>query len=168
MIQLAVPGLAMVLAEVLAFEILTLCAGLLDTEALAAQAVVVSIASLTFFLGPFPLSIAASTRVANLIGASLGQAAKTSAKATMIGATVVGLLNVVTIAALRKQLPMLFTNDSGVLDRAASVLPLCAAFQLLDSLACNCNGILRGLGRQSIGGYVNVASYYTVGLSNLS
>ena len=163
MIRLAVPGLAMVLAEFLAFEILTLCAGLLGTEALAAQAVVGSVATLTFFLGPFPVSIAASTRIANLIGAGLAEAARTSATVTMVVSSVIGLLNMGVVAALRYQLPKLFTNDEGVLQRTAMVLPLCAAFQLFDSLAANCNGILRGLGRQSIGGYVNVASYYAVG-----
>ena len=44
------------------------------------------------------------------------------------------------------------------------LLPLCAAFQLFDSLAANCNGILRGLGRQEIGGYANLAIYYIVAL----
>ncbi|KAI9713594.1 MAG: hypothetical protein M1820_000976 [Bogoriella megaspora] len=162
MVQLAIPGLAMVLAEFLAFEILTLCAGLLSTEALGAQAVVGSVATLTFFLTPFPISIAASTRIANLIGASLSDAAKMSTKVVMIAATAVGLANAVVMMALQSQLPRLFTNDEGVIARAARVLPVVAAFQLFDSLAANCNGVLRGLGKQSIGGYVNVGSYYIV------
>ena len=167
MIQLAIPGLTMVLAEFLAFEILTLCAGILGTEELAAQAVVVSVATLTFFIGPYALSIAGSTRIANLIGATLASAARTAAKVELIGATLIGLVNMVVIATLRYQLPRLFTNDDGVVRKAAMVLPICAAFQLFDSLATNCNGILRGLGRQSIGGYVNVVSYYAVSPSHI-
>ncbi|KAL9090004.1 MAG: hypothetical protein Q9165_005533 [Trypethelium subeluteriae] len=164
MIRLAVPGLAMVLAEFLAFEILTLCAGLLGTEALAAQAVVGSVATLTFFVMPFPVSIAASTRLANLIGAGLGREARTCAVVVMVAAAGIGLANMVLVSAARRSLPMLFTNDAGVLERAAKVLPVCAAFQLFDSLAANCNGVLRGLGRQAIGGYVNVGSYYAVAI----
>lgn len=79
MIKLALPGLLMVEAEFLAFEILTLAASWLSVTHLAAQSVVSTITAITFQI-PFPISIAASTRVANLIGASLTDAAKTSAK----------------------------------------------------------------------------------------
>lgn len=79
MIKLALPGLLMVEAEFLAFEILTLAASYFSTTHLAAQSILSTITALTFQI-PFPISIAASTRVANLIGATLTDAAKTSAK----------------------------------------------------------------------------------------
>jgi len=79
MIKLALPGLLMVEAEFLAFEILTLASSYFSTTHLAAQSVLSTLTALTFQI-PFPISIAASTRVANLIGATLSDAAKTSAK----------------------------------------------------------------------------------------
>ncbi len=79
MIRLALPGMIMVAAEWFAFEILTLASSQLGTSYLAAQSVLVTVTSTTFQL-PFPLSIAGSTRLANLIGANLVDAAKTSAK----------------------------------------------------------------------------------------
>lgn len=79
MIKLALPGMIMMEAEWFAFEILTLASGQFGTSYLAAQSVLVTITSTTFQI-PFPLSIAGSTRVANLIGAKLVDAAKTSAK----------------------------------------------------------------------------------------
>lgn len=69
----------MVEAQYFAFEVLTLAASQFGSAHLAAQSVVVTVTSTTFNI-PFPLSIAASTRVANLIGARLSGAAKTSAK----------------------------------------------------------------------------------------
>ena len=60
--------------------------------------------------------------------------------------------------------PQLFTGDPEVIELAASVLPICAAFQLFDALAANTNGILRGLGRQEIGGYIQLLCYYAVAL----
>jgi len=77
MIRLALPGLLMVEAECLAFEILTLAASYFGTSHLAAQSVLATIAAFTFQI-PFPISIAASTRIANLIGATLADAAKVS------------------------------------------------------------------------------------------
>ena len=79
MIRLALPGMIMVVAEWFAFEILTLASGRMGVEFLAAQSVLVTVTGTTFQL-PFPLSIAGSTRIANLIGAKLVDAAKTSAK----------------------------------------------------------------------------------------
>ena len=79
MIRLALPGMIMVEAQYFAFEVLTLAASQFGSAHLAAQSVLVTVTSTTFNI-PFPLSIAASTRVANLIGAKLSDAARTSAK----------------------------------------------------------------------------------------
>ena len=75
MIRLALPGMIMVEAEWLAFEILTLMASRFGPEYLAAQSVVTTITTLSYEI-PFPMSIAASTRIANLIGAGLVEPAK--------------------------------------------------------------------------------------------
>ena len=161
MVRLALPGLVMVLAEFLAFEILTLAASWIGSTHLAAQSVLSTITALTFQI-PFPMSIAASTRVANLIGATLSEPAKMAAKVALVAAVFVGLLNVTLLSSLRLYIPKLFTSDEDVQNLVAQLLPLCAAFQLWDALAANCNGILRGLGRQEIGGYVNLFAYYAV------
>lgn len=163
MIRLALPGLIMVEAECLAFELLTLASSHLGTTVLAAQSILSTVTTITFQV-PFPLSIAGSTRVANLIGATLVGAARTAAKVSLSGAVIVGMMNMTLLSALRSYIPRLFTSDDEVIAMVARVLPLCAAFQLFDSLAANCNGILRGLGRQEIGGYVQVFCYYAVAM----
>jgi MATE family multidrug resistance protein len=153
----------MVEAECLAFEVLTLVSSYLGTEALAAQSVLSTISSITFQI-PFPVAIAGSTRVANLIGATLVDAARTAAKVALTGAVIVGLLNMLLLSLLRYSLAGLFTSDEKVIEMVAAILPICAAFQLFDALAAACNGILRGLGRQEIGGYVQVFCYYVVAM----
>ncbi|MCJ1251853.1 hypothetical protein MMC30_009091 [Trapelia coarctata] len=163
MIRLALPGLVMVEAEMLAFEVLTLASSYFGTTMLAAQSVLTTAASITFQI-PFPISIATTTRIANLIGASLSDAAKTTAKVSLIASVGVGLLNLILLSSLRNYIPRLFTNDQAVIDLVAAVLPVCAAFQLFDALACNCNGILRGLGRQEVGGWVQLFCYYAVAM----
>ena len=79
MIKLALPGMIMVEAEWLAFEIMTLMASRFGNSYLAAQSVLTTLGSISYQI-PFPLSIAASTRVANLIGAGLVEPAKIAAK----------------------------------------------------------------------------------------
>lgn len=163
MVRLALPGLAMVEAECLAFEILTLAASYFSTTHLAAQSVLSTISVFTYQI-PFPISVAASTRIANLIGATLADAAKTSAKVAFVAAVGVGLFNAILLSSLRHHLPQLFTDDSDVIAMVAAILPVCAAFQLFDALAACCNGILRGLGRQEVGGWVQLFCYYVVAI----
>lgn len=163
MIKLALPGLLMVEAEVLAFEILTLVSSYFGTTYLAAQSVLSTISGITFQI-PFSTSIAVSTRIANLIGATLADAARKSAQVAICAFLLIGLFNVTWLSSLRVYVPRLFTSDPAVIELVANVLPLCAAFQLFDAMATCCNGILRGLGRQEVGGYVQLFCYYAVAL----
>lgn len=82
----------------------------------------------------------------------------------MITASIIGIMNVILLSSLRNIIPQLFTNDQDVSDLVSKVMPLCAAFQLFDALAGNCNGLLRGIGRQEVGGWVNLFFYYGVAM----
>ena len=64
------------------------------------------------------------------------------------------------LSLLRNKIAILFTDDTGVISVVSKIVPLCAAFQLFDALAANTNGILRGLGKQVVGGYVQMFAYY--------
>lgn len=163
MIRLSIPGMVMVEAEWFAFEILTLATGQFGSTYLATQSILITITSTTFQI-PFPIAIASSTRVANLIGAGLVDAAKKCAEVAFWAAVCVGVLNVTILATLRYQLAYLFTDDPDVIDLVASVLPVCAVMQFVDCLAAISHGLLRGTGKQEFGGYANLVCYYVVGL----
>lgn len=163
MVKLAIPGLVMVFAEYLAFEVLTLSTSYIGEAQLAAQSILTTITTLTWNI-PYPIGVAASTRVANLIGATLSDAGKVAAKVALCIAVGVGLFNSILLVSLRQFIPRLFTSDEEIIEIVAKVLPLCAAFQLFDALTANCNGVLRGIGRQEIGGYINVFCYYAIAM----
>ncbi|EPS38065.1 hypothetical protein H072_8208 [Dactylellina haptotyla CBS 200.50] len=163
MIKLALPGLVMILSEFVAFELLTLAASYLSTKHLAAQSVLATCTSVTFQI-PFALSIATSTRVANFLGATLGDAAKTSSTVALWGSTILGIANVTLLTSTRHDIGKLFSNDADVIKLVADSIPICALFQLWDSLAATAGGILRGQGRQRIGAWINLAAYYILAL----
>ncbi|OCL11117.1 MATE efflux family protein [Glonium stellatum] len=163
MVRLAIPGLFMVEAEWLVFEILTLSSSFLGLEVLAAQSIVMTLATLASQV-PISLSIAASTRVANLIGAELAPQARLAAKVALGGAVCVGTFNTTVFASLKNYIPRLFTNDDEVARIVSDLLPLCAMFQLLDALATACNALLRGIGRQEVGGFAALGCFYIIGL----
>lgn len=161
MVRLALPGLLMILAEYLAFEILTLAASWLSTEHLAAQTVISTVV-VTMFIIPLSVSIAASTRIANLIGATLVHPAKTTVKVALVAGCFIGLFNAIMLGVLRRHIARLFTDDEEVVSFVAQVLQLLAIFPLFDALQAFTNGILRGMGRQKIGGWVCLVCYYAV------
>ncbi|PMB65812.1 putative transporter [Beauveria bassiana] len=163
MIKLALPGMIMIEAEWLAFEFMTLFASRFGSEYLAAQSVLGTLTTISYQI-PFPMSIAASTRVANLIGAGLVDAARITAKVTFFLAVSISVFNFVIFVVFRYHLPLLFTNDEGVITLVAQVMPAVAVMQVFDGLGSGAHGLLRGIGKQAIGGPINLVAYYLVSL----
>ncbi|KAF2483014.1 putative MATE efflux family protein subfamily [Neohortaea acidophila] len=163
MVSLALPGFIMLFAEIIAFEVVTLAAARISATHLAANSILQSLCVIMFTI-PFPVSIAGGTRMANLIGASLPDAARVTSNVLFVVGAILGTCNVIILYSGRSYIPYLYTHDSDVAELAAATLPINAAFQLFDAIAAQCNGMLRGLGKQKIGGYVSLFSFYGLAL----
>lgn len=163
MIDLSIPGVLMVEAEWLAFEIITFTASQFGTQTLAAQSIV-STSCVLLYQIPFAMSIAASTRIAWFIGAASKKAAIIATRTTMIAALVTGTLTGSILFTFRTSLPKLYSEDPVVIKLAAKVLIVGALYQVNDCLNCLASGVLRGQGRQKIGGYLNLFAYYVIAL----
>jgi len=70
----------------------------------------------------------------------------------------------VVLYAGRYSLTALFTHDEDVTYIVMQVLPLFAVMQVFDATAATAHGLLRGIGRQYVGGYTNLLSFYLVAL----
>jgi MATE family multidrug resistance protein len=163
MINLAVPSCLMVEVECIGFEILTLLAGVFGTAELCAQTLLVTLCGFIFKI-PFSLGIAASTQVAERIGEGSEKKAKETANAALLLAGGIGSFMVVVLLALRNQIPYLFTDDESVVILMFSVVPMIAIFQLVDGVVGVMNGVIRGIGKQYVGAWIQTLGYYVVGL----
>ncbi|OTA65814.1 MATE efflux family protein [Hypoxylon sp. EC38] len=163
MIRLSVPGMIMIEAEWLVFEIMAVVSSQFGTEYLAAQSSLLSLATISYQI-PFPMSIAASTRVANLIGAGMVDAARTAARVAFVSACLLSSLNFIIYITLQAQLPFIFTGDESVNALVTQVLPLVGFTTFFDGLGVTAHGLLRGIGKQSVGGKANLFAYYVVSL----
>lgn len=163
MTDLSVPGVLMVEAEWLAFEIITFTASTFGTDVLAAQSIVSTTCVLLYQVS-FAISIAASTRIAWYVGAASKNALLVATKAAIYTAGSFGFLNAIILYSLRDFFASLYTDNAKVLQIASQVLIVGAIYQINDFLACTTGGILRGQGRQKIGGYLNLISYYAIAL----
>lgn len=163
MISLSIPGVLMVEAERLAFEIITFQAAKLGTTTLAAQSIV-STTLVVLYQIPFGMSVVCSTRIAWYIGAASGYAAKLATKASVYTSIVFGFINCAIILTFRHSLAKLYTKNQEVIEVASKVLIVGAAYQISDFISCSTGGVLRGQGRQYIGGILNLIGYYLIAL----
>ncbi|OAQ97154.1 hypothetical protein LLEC1_04482, partial [Akanthomyces lecanii] len=163
MIRLALPGMVMMLAEWLAFELITLLSSRFGTDYLAAQSAIFTIVALLYQI-PFSVSVASSTRVASLIGGGVVDSAKIAAQVAVIVSCLISALNIVLCVTLRWYIPLLLTSDEAVIAITATTLPVVAIAVFWDGISAGAHGILRGIGKQSIGGPVNVIGHYLIAL----
>ncbi|OZJ02302.1 hypothetical protein BZG36_05065, partial [Bifiguratus adelaidae] len=162
-LRLAIPGILMVCTEWWAFEVVALAASYLGTVSLAAQSIVLTSATVVYTI-PFGISIAASNRIGNLLGARLALHAEKAAKTAVVFALVFGSINSIILLAAKDVLGYMFTSDEAVIAVVSSILPLCALFQIADGSAGIIGGIVRGMGRQKIAAYLNLLAYYVIAL----
>ncbi|KAG0010200.1 hypothetical protein BGZ80_001692 [Entomortierella chlamydospora] len=159
--KLALPGVLMVCTEWWAFEVISLAASYLGTVALAAQSIVVQTSGLLYTV-PFGISIAASNRVGNLIGMGDARSAKVASRVSIALAIIFGCVNSCMLLIFKERWGRLFSEDVDVVATVAMVLPLVALFQISDGLAGVGGGVLRGVGLQHLGAYLNLIAYYLV------
>lgn len=163
MLKLALPGVIMVEAEYLAFEVLTILAASFGTNALAAQSIASNVGSLSFQL-PFAVSVAVSTRIGHFVGMKDVYAAKLVTRLTVVFSCIIALINFSLVFFGRHFLGSLFTSFKDVLKISDKILVLLAINQICDAFNVLGAGILRGQGRQRIGSILNMISYYIIAL----
>lgn len=161
MVRLAIPGVIMVEAEFLAFEILTLASSRFGTAALAAQSVISTTLSLLYQI-PFAVGIASSTRVANFVGASLSDSAKITTYVSLWISVAIAVIDCLVCYYFRYSIGSAFSNDEDVIEMVANLVPVILFIHSFDAPGAILAGLLRGIGRQRIGGYLNLFFYYVV------
>lgn len=164
LISLAVPGIIMLEAEFFAFEVLTVLAARFGETQLAAQSVAASLQSLMFQI-PFSFGVAISNRLAYQIGRNDILKCKMITKLALKKMSLcLFVINFSVFWFFGNKLTKIFTSDEQVSQTATKILKIIAINQLYDVFNIISAGILRSQGRQKIGGYLNIISYYVIGL----
>lgn len=163
MLDLALPGVIMVEAEYLAFELLTILAARFGTNSLAAQSIASSLGTL-FFQIPFAAAVVVTTRLGHFVGMEDVRGAKMITNISYMVAIPLALFNFSIAFFFRRNLALFFTQDEEVLQYSDHILMLVAINQLSDTTNVLCAGVLRGQGRQRIGSILNLFSYYLIAI----
>ncbi|OMO51516.1 Multi antimicrobial extrusion protein [Corchorus olitorius] len=164
-LRLAIPSAIMVCLEMWSFEMMVLLSGLLPNPQLQTSVLSVCLNTAgTVWMIPFGLSGAVSTRVSNELGAGHPEAASLAVCVVIVIAICVGLLVGSILMLIRNVWGYAFSNEVEVIKYVAAMMPILALSNFLDGLQCVLSGTARGCGWQKIGAYVNLGSYYLVGI----
>ncbi|CAN6344272.1 unnamed protein product [Urochloa humidicola] len=107
---------------------------------------------------------ATGVRVANELGAGSARRAKFAIYNVVITSFSIGVVLFVLFLFFRGSLAYIFTESRAVADAVADLSPLLAFSILLNSVQPVLSGVAVGAGWQSVVAYVNITSYYLIGI----
>ncbi len=145
-----------------AFSVLGLMMGWLGPTELAAHAVVINLAAMTYMV-PVGIGAAASTRVGHLIGSG---SERWSSAAWLSVVFSVGWMSVMAAGLWwgRAWIADYYTDDAAVMALILGLLPIAAAFQIFDGVQATVFGALRGAGDTQFPALTNMFAYWLIGL----
>ncbi|XP_052179342.1 protein DETOXIFICATION 16-like [Diospyros lotus] len=164
-LRLAIPSAVMICLEMWSFELMVLLSGLLPNPKLETSVLSISLnTAATVWMIPYGLSNAVSTRVSNEVGAGHPQAARLAVRVVLGMAATEGIVVGTVMILIRNIWGYAYSNETEVVRYVAAMMPILAVSNFLDGLQCVLSGTVRGCGRQKIGAFINLGSYYLMGI----
>uniref|UniRef100_A0ACD5UNH7 Uncharacterized protein n=1 Tax=Avena sativa TaxID=4498 RepID=A0ACD5UNH7_AVESA len=165
LLRLAVPCCLNTCLEWWCYEILVLLTGRLPD---ARRAVAVIAVTLNFdyllFAAMLSLSVSASVRVSNSLGAGDAAAARRSATISIALSVLAGAMGGALMLASRRQWARLYTRGAEVRDGVGRAMRVMAALEVVNFPLNVCGGIVRGTARPAVGMYAVLGGFYLVAL----
>ncbi|WP_162417216.1 MATE family efflux transporter [Cyclobacterium roseum] len=163
MLRIGIPTGLQFVFEVGAFSTAAIMMGWIGVNALAAHQIAINLASISYMMAS-GLSAAAMVRVGNQLGR------RDIGKLRQVGFSIFGMVAVfmllfgLTFLLFRNYLPLLYIEEQGVVEMAASLLVVAAFFQISDGLQVVGLGALRGLSDVKVPTLVTLVAYWVIGL----
>ncbi|XP_015061714.1 protein DETOXIFICATION 41 [Solanum pennellii] len=163
--KLTVASAVMLCLEIWYFQGLVLVSGLLPYATISLDSISVCMNywnwDMQFMLG---LAAAASVRVSNELGAGHPRVAKMSIIVVNMTSIMFSTIICIIVLIFRVGLSKLFTSESEVIEAVSHLTPLLAISVWLNGIQPILSGVAVGSGWQAVVAYVNLATYYCIGL----
>lgn len=144
LLALGIPGGAQLIFETSAFAFAAVMVGWLGNKALAAHQIAINLASISFMVA-IGLSSAGAIRVGHAKGKGDMRLVRNIGKSTFLLAAGFMASSGVFFIFARFQLAGLYISDTEVVEQAAQLLLVAAAFQIVDGIQAVGVGLLRGM-----------------------
>uniref|UniRef100_A0A668SJ31 Multidrug and toxin extrusion protein n=1 Tax=Oreochromis aureus TaxID=47969 RepID=A0A668SJ31_OREAU len=162
-VQLAVPSMLMLCLEWWVVEVGGFLAGVISEAELGAHSISYELAVIAYMF-PLGVSGAASVRVGNALGAGNIEQAKLSSKVPIICAFIIACFVSIIFGVSKDVIGYIFTSEPDILQRVSDVMLIFSFLHLADAIAGVAGGVVRGVGKQSVGALCNLVGYYFIGL----
>ncbi|XP_074273377.1 protein DETOXIFICATION 41 [Silene latifolia] len=163
--KLTLASAVMLCLEIWYVQGLVLISGLLANPTISLDSISICMNywnwDMQFMLG---LAAAASVRVSNELGAAHPTVARFSVMVVSGTSILISIVLSAVILIFKVGLSKAFTSDSDVLEAVSNLFPLLAISVLLNGIQPILSGVAIGSGWQALVAYINLASYYIIGL----
>ena len=160
---LSLPAALQIGFEVGVFNAATALAGTLDPASLAAHAIALNAASITYMV-PLGISSAAAVMVGKAVGAGDFAEAKQAGWTALWIAVAFEICSAAAFLLFPNAIAGIYTHDARVISFSVTLLAIAAVFQLFDGLQVVATGALRGLGSTRTAMVYNLIGYWVIGL----
>ncbi|KAK6127690.1 hypothetical protein DH2020_038564 [Rehmannia glutinosa] len=160
-IRLAIPSAVMVCLEAWSFEMMVLLSGLLPNPELETSVLSISFNSLD---DPIWTQLCCEHTSLERTGGGVPRAARLAVGVVLFMAISEGILVGMVLLLIRNIWGYAYSNEIEVVTYVATMMPILAASNFMDGLQCVLSGTVRGCGWQKIGAFINLGSYYLVGI----
>lgn len=145
------------------FATIALLLARFGAQAVAAHQIALSFTSMTFMV-PLSIATAISVRVGHTTGRKRPRQTQRAVYTGVLTTLVCALISCTIMANFPHLCVSIFTNDTQLLNAAASLLFLAAVFQIPDAIQVCCAGALRGLKDTKVPMIIQTISYWGIGL----
>ncbi|KAL1344666.1 hypothetical protein HN51_018533 [Arachis hypogaea] len=155
----------MLLLENFYYRLLLIMSGYMDNSEVAIDAL--SVCNTIYAwesMIPLGFLAASGVRVANELGAGNAKGAKFATAISLLNTVVVGFIFWLIIMIFNENLALIFTSSSAIVQMVNELSIMLAFTILINCLQPVLSGVAVGCGNQAIVAYVNIASYYLMGM----
>ncbi|XP_042519043.1 protein DETOXIFICATION 41-like [Macadamia integrifolia] len=164
-LKLTLTSAVMLCLEIWFSQGLVLVSGLLPNPTISLDSISICMNYLTwdmeFMLG---LSTGASVRVGNELGAGNPKVARFSVMVVNATSVLISVILSAFVLICRTTLSRAFTSDDAVIEAVSNLTPLLATSVFLNGIQPILSGVAIGSGWQALVAYVNLSTYYIIGL----
>ncbi|XP_050218904.1 protein DETOXIFICATION 18-like [Mercurialis annua] len=164
-LKLALPSSAMTCLEDWAIEILVVMAGWMPNSEITTSLIAICVKTeAVAYMFAHGLSAVTSTRISNDLGAGNTDNAKKAVAVTLKLSILMALIVVLALVFGHSIWTSLFSDSPAITHQFTMMLPLLAFSITLEAIQGVLSGVARGCGWQHLAAYVNLGTFYLVGM----
>lgn len=163
LLRLGTPAAVQIVLEVGVFAAASALAGRITPVALAANQIVLNVASFVFMV-PLGLNSAAAVRVGQAVGRGDSAGVRRAGWTALLLSGVFCVATTIVLVVMPQPFLRVFTSDAPLVALGATVLFYYALCLPFDGFQCVATGALRGLGNVRTPMFVNLVGHWAIGL----